>query len=1170
MDKTAIPNNGKICGFHSEVLHVPNLVARKKELEVLEHHLESAAEGMGTTVFVSGEAGAGKTRLVNEFLNRVQIKEIRVLKGWCLSNAAVPYFPFFEAFSVYFSSDQNRDAINLKNWLEGPHKEISPKKTQIFTPQAWKDQTFLAVTKTLSGLSAKNPILLFIDDIHWADSASLALIHYISRVIKSKRILLVATFRSEELKVNSEGRSNSLVETLRLMRREDLFTEIKITSLSHENISELARNMLGGELQQELTQKLTKESQGNPLFVVESLKMMRERNALIQENNQWKLTSTQLEIPSKIKDIILQRLECLDRNQRKIVEVASVIGEEFDPELLALALDSDLDEIITALEVISQTTTLVDCKDESYWFEHARTRDSIYEEISPALKRLYHKKIAPALIKKSEKSNLPFSELAYHYNKTGDKENAIKYSLAAGQDALAKWSNTEAIEQFSRILNITREDTKHIAEFALALEGLGDAYYANSMVKDAAKIFLELYNKTTNDVVRLRALRKAMESVFQYGDMPYLLELAETAEPLSSVDRLEYARILMSKARSYHMRAIYSHSNALRKALQIFDEEYSLWDIAWVLVGAGPQRAFFAETDFEEKQGLAESLRAIALFEELGDLRWQMEAYYVAGMVFSYCLLENEALTLLARGVEIDEENKFGDYLRIVYNLATSARTLMYMGNLQESLAYNHKALKFLEKTDSGVAHGMVYSNLTIIYALLKNFTNSEKYFNKLMKLTPEVLTHILIQIDLAKAVFLAAKTKGKKSEQLFKKRFELFENQKMPTASGFILRIEQLYAWVLKNQGRTKEANILLEETKKTIRQVEEKYAHASLQAQLMVRREIEVGKEIEMRLDMVNVGKQSSHILRIEDLVSSEDFKVTTLPEQFDFSKNSLEIDKKEIGAFQVDTIKLEVQAIKPGIFCISPLLVYMDDLGETRKCKVNQVTLTVHKAQPQFEVLPGRITTGYTELDRLLMGGIPENYSVVLTGSPSDERAHLTNNFLEAGTENDEVVFYVTTEADNLEDLLKNPNFHLFLCNPKPKTKVPDLPNVTKLRSITDLTNLNISLAKAYRNIDPSKKKRICIETISNVLLNYEAKATCKWITELTTDLSSKGFTMLAVMDTNMHPPHQANAVTNSFDGEISLSQSEDPTECKKTLRIKRLKNQKYLKNSTCMTT
>ncbi|TRO51561.1 hypothetical protein E2P63_04725, partial [Candidatus Bathyarchaeota archaeon] len=599
MDKTAIPNNGKECGFHSEALHVPNLVARKKELAILEHHLESAAEGIGTTVFVSGEAGAGKTRLVTEFLNIAQRREIRVLKGWCLSNVAVPYFPFFEAFSVYFSSDQNKDTINLKNWLEGPHKETS-KKTQMFTPQAWKDQTFLAVIKTLSVLSAKKPTLLFIDDIHWADSASLALINYISRVIKSKRILIVATFRSEELKVDSEGRSNSLVETLRLMRREDLFTEIKITSLSHENIYELARNMLGGELQQELSQKLTKESQGNPLFVVESLKMMRERNALIQENNRWKLTNTQLEMPSKIKDIILQRLECLDRKQRKVVEVASVVGEEFDPELLALALDSDLDEIITALDVINQTTTLVDYKDESYWFDHARTRDSIYEEISPALKRLYHKKIAQALIKNSEKSSLPFSELAYHYNKTGDKENAIKYSLAAGQDALAKWSNTEAIKQFSRILDIIREDPKHIAEFALALEGLGDAYYANSMVKDAAGIFLELSNKTTDDVVRLRALRKAMESVFQYGDMPYLMELVKKAELISSADRLEYARVLMSKARSYQMQGIYSGPfEPLRNALQIFEEEYSLWDIAWVLIGAGPQRAFFAKTDFE-------------------------------------------------------------------------------------------------------------------------------------------------------------------------------------------------------------------------------------------------------------------------------------------------------------------------------------------------------------------------------------------------------------------------------------------------------------------------------------------------------------------------------------------------------------------------------------------
>ena len=139
---------------------------------------------------------------------------------------------------------------------------------------------------------------------------------------------------------------------------------------------------------------------------------------------------------------------------------------------------------------------------------------------------------------------------------------------------------------------------------------------------------------------------------------------------------------------------------------------------------------------------------------------------------------------------------------------------------------------------------------------------------------------------------------------------------------------------------------------------------------------------------------------------------------------------------------------------------------------------------------------------------------------------------------------------------------------MCNPKPKTQIPDLPNVYKLRSKTDLTNLSISLAKAYRNIDSSKKKRICLETVSNVLLDYEAKATCKWISELVTDLGSKGFTILGVMNPGMHPADQSNAVINLFDGEISITQSDDPLDCTKSILVKKLRNQDYIKNPICL--
>jgi len=142
---------------------------------------------------------------------------------------------------------------------------------------------------------------------------------------------------------------------------------------------------------------------------------------------------------------------------------------------------------------------------------------------------------------------------------------------------------------------------------------------------------------------------------------------------------------------------------------------------------------------------------------------------------------------------------------------------------------------------------------------------------------------------------------------------------------------------------------------------------------------------------------------------------------------------------------------------------------------------------------------------------------------------------------------------------------------LCNTKPKVDVPDLPNVYKLRGTTDLTNLGIALAKAYRNIDQNLKhpKRICVRILSDVLIEHGTKTAREWMSGLITDLGSKGFTLLAVMDPKEHPTDQATTVLNLFDGEIELAQTEDPLECKKSIRIKKLRNQDYIKNPICLT-
>ncbi len=495
----------------ADVLAEPVLVGRERELEELMRCLDSVVEGKGTTVFVSGEAGSGKTRLVNEFIGIVKEKEIALLSSWCLSDVAVPYFPFMEAFNAYFSA-KNREEKSaglrqsrvqaestedeeseIKVWLAGPKQAEKSGKLQNPTPQGWQDLAVAAVTKALLSISDRKTVILFIDDLHWADSASLSLLHYIARSISSARVLVLATYRSEELSPDAEGRPHPLLETLRLMRREDLLREIKLPHLDQADVAALAEKMVGGSLHSELADKLAEESQGNPLFVVESLRMLSEHGSLVQDSGRWRLSIDEVGIPTKIKDIILRRVSMLKPNQRRILDLASVIGERFDVELLGAVLGQDSLEVLETLNAVGQSSSLVCSEGSFYEFDHAKSRDAIYEEISPPLKRGYHERIAEKMEAKSkDPKDLPVNDLAYHYAQGGNKEKAAEYALAAGEDALSRFSNAEAIKYYAYVLDAAADASKYAGERTKALEGLGDALSANGLFDEALKKFEQL------------------------------------------------------------------------------------------------------------------------------------------------------------------------------------------------------------------------------------------------------------------------------------------------------------------------------------------------------------------------------------------------------------------------------------------------------------------------------------------------------------------------------------------------------------------------------------------------------------------------------------------------------------------------------------------------------
>ena len=931
------------------ILPNPALVGRAKELKQLQQSMDAASNGRGKTVFVSGEAGSGKTRLVNDFLGIAKKRKVTILLGWCLSNATIPYFPFIEALGINLPSKEDESVLSqhlsAKSWLVEPYQTSGHNRNRIDMPQMWKDQAYSAFTRELLFMSSIRPLILVLEDIHWADSASLALLHYVSRGIAKERILVLATFRSEELATSAEGYPHPLVETIRLMGREGLFREIKLTSLDQEGVRQIAESMVGCGVDPKLVERLMKESRGNPLFVVEFLRMLYDHGNLIREKDQWRLTVEKLGMPSKVKEVIMRRIGALRPNQRRVLDVASVIGEKFDPSLIAGVLSNDRLEILEVLNEILKSTSLVSVEENKYMFDHAKSREVLYEEISSPLKRAYHEKVAEQIENANKDSKeISFNDLAYHFAQAGNKEKSVKYSLAAGQDALARFSNIEAIKHFKYVLELVAKFDELTAERNIALEGLGDACYAICLFDDAITTF-ERLAKITTGAIMLRAYRKAMDATwFIEEDTSRMLQLVKKAEKYAALDRLEKARILRNKGRAYFKLGDFQASlKAHEEGLQISKEEYSLPDLARALAMTGATRLHCGN---DPKKGLGEIQRAISLHRELGDIRSELidrvykNIYFVSFGLYQE--LDDEFNNMLNIG------EKIGDFHSLTETSMLMSGRFEDLGKFQEAIALTIKALEYSRKMDIKSLEPQIYARLAWQYARIGDLEKANHYFDFLMKIPPKILSspRNAPWVALAEAVIFAAKSQWKEADESFQKAFEIskrgiWQHLYLESRSTF----RKNYIWALELQRRTEEAKIQRIRVQETTAKIVERFAHADLQADLIMKKRIIEDEENELRLDLVNVGRESCLIIKINGLIPSNDFKIIDFPSHCCLQNGALEMKRRGIGAFQVETVRLTVKAANPGVYTLNPSVVYVDGLGETKTCKPQPIKIIVN---------------------------------------------------------------------------------------------------------------------------------------------------------------------------------------------------------------------------------
>jgi KaiC/GvpD/RAD55 family RecA-like ATPase len=326
--------------------------------------------------------------------------------------------------------------------------------------------------------------------------------------------------------------------------------------------------------------------------------------------------------------------------------------------------------------------------------------------------------------------------------------------------------------------------------------------------------------------------------------------------------------------------------------------------------------------------------------------------------------------------------------------------------------------------------------------------------------------------------------------------------------------------------------------------------------------RSDLELGESFHYEIELQNIAKEPVFLSRIEEVVPAG-FEVASHSDTCTFANNLLNLHGRKLDPYSTEEFGVTLRAIRKGAFILAPKVWFMAETGRETPCKPEPASVNVSQT-----ILPGRVTTGFQDLDNLLLGGIPQGFDIVLTSASCDERDLLIRRFLEAGLRNNEVTFYVTMSAAGILKLAEEfpENFTIFVCNQKLDEALKALPNVFKMGGVENLTELNISLESAFRKLPKpnGRNRRACVDILSDVLLQHRAVQSRKWLAGLVPEFRSRGFTNLAIMNPHMHPSEENHAVRSLFQGEISIYEKETKGDQTKYMRIMRMYNQRYLES------
>jgi len=432
-------------------------VGREREYSQLVGRLQQALADNGGVTTIAGEAGLGKTRLAQEALGYVQQRGMLCLSSRCYEvEAAVPYLPIVEALRPLASGDA---AFTLPSEWQSELARLFPSLRHRFPDlrlpaKGQQRSLFEAVTQLLATGAAERPVVVFVDDVQWADQGSLSLLSHLIRRATGWAVAWVIAYRPEEVSIDHPLRA-----LLDAVRRDGRLVELGLAPLSLDTVAALIGQMAGGSgLEPALGCRLARESGGNPFYLVSILRNLFEEGALaVTARGDWTLGHdlavcvSDLMLPPTLLKTLERRLDRLERRDRQVLEVAATLGRCFDFELLQRASNLGEEALLDALDRLAEGRLLEErasIERLEYDLSHEKLREVTYLCIGAARQRLLHRRIAGALLELCGDDPALGAEIAYHFYHGGRPGKAARFSILAGEHALRLYAVQQAAVHF--------------------------------------------------------------------------------------------------------------------------------------------------------------------------------------------------------------------------------------------------------------------------------------------------------------------------------------------------------------------------------------------------------------------------------------------------------------------------------------------------------------------------------------------------------------------------------------------------------------------------------------------------------------------------------------------------------------------------------------------------